>query len=207
MNGGIELRGGARIGWVNASLPFASMNVTSSRIILNATLLGKYEFRPEDVASIESVGSLPLIGRGIRIYHNRADYPAKIIFWTIKNPDTSIDEIRKIGFIPKGAVSAAVRDRGFPIRWQTIIIFIVLWNAFMLLDMFRGGAFHPRLGRFALLATVLVFILSVAIWKSESVRKVIIAPGHKLEEIRPFLYLLAFVTGFLSLMLGMALIK
>jgi len=203
----IKLTGGARVGWVNASWPFASLNVTASRINLNVTLLGKYQFRPEDVTFIEGVGSLPLIGRGIRIYHNIADYPGKIIFWTTKNPDNLLDEIRRLGFSPKGAQSATFRDRSFPIRWQAIIIFVVLWNALMLVDMFRSGTFHPKPGPFAWLATVLVFILSVAIWKSEIIRKVILSPGHKPSELKSFFYLLSFVTGFLSLMLGIELIK
>jgi hypothetical protein len=207
MNTEIKLTGGARVGWINASWPFGRMNVTSSKIIINATLLGKYEFRPEDVTSIETVGSLPLIGRGIRVHHNIADYPDKIIFWTTKNPDNLIDDIRRLGFSPKGTQSAMIRDHGFPIRWQAIIIFVVLWNALMLLDMFKNGAFHPKPGPFAWLATVLVFILSVTIWKSALIKKAILSPGHNPSEIKSFLYLLTFVTGFLSLMLGLELLK
>jgi hypothetical protein len=207
MNTEIKLTGGARAGWINSSWPFANLNVTSSKIILNATLLGKYEFRPEEVSAIESIGSLPLISRGIRIHHNIVDYPDKIIFLTMKNPENLIDEIRKLGFIPKGAQSETIRDRGFPIRWQFIILFVVLWNAFMLLDMFRSGVFQLKPGRFAWLATVIVFILSISIWKSELIKKVILSPGHKPSEIKPFLYLLTFVSGFLSLILGLELIK
>lgn len=202
----IKLMGGARVGWINASWPFASLNVTPSKIALNS-LLGKYEFRPEDVTSFEATGTLPLIGRGIKINHNNTDYPEKMIFWTTKKPENLIDDIRTLGFSPRGTQSAAMRDRGFPIRWQAIIIFVVLWNAFMLLDMYRDGTFHPKPDRFAWLATVFVFILSIAIWKSEMIKNAIMSSGHKPTEIKSFLYLVTLVTGFLSLMLGLELIK
>lgn len=207
MNTEIKLRGGATAGWINATWPLANLNVTPSKTTLNSIFLGKYEFRPEDVTSFEAIGSLPLFGKGIRIHHNIADHPNRMIFWTSKDPDNLIDEIRRMGFIPKGIISPIVRNRGFPIRWQAIIVFIVLWNALLLLDMFRNNGFHPKPGPYAWLATLLVFILSITIWKSELIQKAIISPGHKPDEIKPFLYLLTLVAGFLSLILGMQLIK
>jgi hypothetical protein len=207
MTSEIKLTGGARVGWINASWPFAALTVLSSKVTLNSTLLGKYEFRPEDIISFEEVGTLPFIGRGIRIHHNKTEYPKKMIFWTTKNPEKLINEIRMLGFIPKGTPSTEVRDRRFPIRWQAIVFFVVLWNSFLMLDMFQGGEFHPKPGRFSWYATMLVFILSISIWKTELIKNAILSPGHKLTEIKSLLYLLTFVTGILSLILGWELIQ
>jgi hypothetical protein len=57
MTSEIKLTGGARVGWINASWPFAALTVLSSKVTLNSTLLGKYEFRPEDVIGTRIIGS------------------------------------------------------------------------------------------------------------------------------------------------------
>ena len=84
-------RGGARIGWVNASWPFARLTVSADKLALAS--LGTYEFSPLQVVSVEPYGSIPLLSSGIRIIHNRADYPEKIIFWCMGNRSRVLAEI------------------------------------------------------------------------------------------------------------------
>ena len=70
----ISSRGGARIGWMNATWPFAVLTARQAKLDLNATLLGKYSFTPDQVISLEKYGCIPILGSGIRIHHNIADY-------------------------------------------------------------------------------------------------------------------------------------
>ena len=77
----ISSTGGAGIGLVNASWPFAWLTVTRDRLELNATLIGKYTFAPGQVISLDKYH-----GRGIRITHNVLTYPRHIVFWCLGDP-------------------------------------------------------------------------------------------------------------------------
>ena len=109
--GETSFRGGARIGWVNASWPFAKLIISADRIAL--VTLGSYEFSPSQVVSVEPYGSIPFLSSGIRINHNRADYPEKIIFWCMGNRSRVLAEFRKCGFSSQG--HPAKRAAGFPL--------------------------------------------------------------------------------------------
>jgi hypothetical protein len=64
-----SFRGGARIGWLNASWPFAKL--TSSRKALALSCLGSFEFSPAQVVAIEPYRWF--LSHGVRIHHNRPD--------------------------------------------------------------------------------------------------------------------------------------
>ena len=104
-----SFRGGARIGWVNASWPFATLKITDKRLAIST--LSSYEFSPEQVVSVERYGSIPVLSSGIRINHNRADYPEKVVFWCIGNREKVFAQIKKSGFLPKG--QKGIRAKGF----------------------------------------------------------------------------------------------
>lgn len=90
--------GGARIGWTNATWPLAKLSVTANKLTIQVKLLGTYTFAPEQISSIERYTIIPVLGWGIRIRHNVADYPEKIIFWCLGNPSSVLDGIRDVGF-------------------------------------------------------------------------------------------------------------
>lgn len=82
----VEETGGARIGIKSASWPFARLTATKKDLRLRVKLIGRYQFSPEEVTRIEVIKVIPLVGRGIRIHHQKEEYPEKVIFWTLSDP-------------------------------------------------------------------------------------------------------------------------
>ncbi|MEP4546967.1 MAG: hypothetical protein ABJ000_12370 [Saccharospirillum sp.] len=92
-------RGGARIDLMNATWPFAKLKVTKTELDLRVTFFGKYVFKPEDVERVEAYGLIPFVGKGVRIHHNVAGYPKKIIFWYLCfSPKEIVHTIKSLGF-------------------------------------------------------------------------------------------------------------
>jgi hypothetical protein len=179
-----SFRGGARVGWVNASWPFAKLSVSASRLALAS--LGTYEFSPSQVVSIEPYGSIPLLASGIRINHNRADYPEKIVFWCVGSRDRVLNELLQSGFSPSG--HPAQRAAGFPVRWSVVIAVVVLWNVLFVLDSSGQAESRSRApGAFSLLALLSLFGLATAVRVSPSVQRMVLREGHEVGEVRAFL--------------------
>ncbi|MEC5173738.1 hypothetical protein [Chryseobacterium nepalense] len=79
-----KLTGGARIGRVNASYPFANLYADENTLKINASLAGNVIFQPQDIISIKPYVAIPLIGQGIKILHRVENYNQNVIFWTMK---------------------------------------------------------------------------------------------------------------------------
>jgi hypothetical protein len=91
--------GGARIGFWNATWPFAQLSVTKEQLLLKVGILGTYTFKPDDVTSVEPYGWLPFLGKGVRINHRLSQYPEKIVFWYLcANPKPIAETIHQMGF-------------------------------------------------------------------------------------------------------------
>lgn len=188
-----SFRGGARIGWVNASWPFARLTVSADRVVLAS--LGTYEFSPRQIVSVEPYGFIPLLASGIRINHNRADYPEKIIFWCMGNRDKVLMELGGNGFSPSG--NSADRASGFPIRWSVVIVVIALWNVLLMLDRSSQPQSHQP-GVLALMALLSIFGVATAARASLRVQQIVLRKGHQIGEIKAMLVLLQLVAGLLS---------
>ena len=92
-------RGGARIGSVNATWPFAQLKLTPEHLVLDVVLVGTYVFRPDQVSRVEPYGLIPFAGKGVRIHHRVVGYPEKIVFWYLcMDPQLIVDRIRKSGY-------------------------------------------------------------------------------------------------------------
>lgn len=198
----VSSTGGAQIGWVNATWPFARLSAQQNQLVLNASLIGKYSFTPEQVVAIEKYTLIPLLGWGLRIHHNIPTYPKKIVFWCFGSPQSLIGKIEETGFVAKASPDSVPADRGMPVRWQALVSIVLLWNGLLLLDM----QFAQQPGVFSLVAVLLLFIGSVAIWRVPFLRHIIMKPGRSCEEIKAFLYLLALVSGLLSICMVSALL-
>ena len=127
--------GGARIGWANATWPFASLKVTETELTLNATIVGKLTFKPSDIKSIVVYDYLPVIGQGIKINHSVDSYKDHVVFWTFKNPQTLIKEIEETGFLSATShnatdvssnISEIQKTGGFPLKLSFVLFFILI---------------------------------------------------------------------------------
>jgi hypothetical protein len=86
--------GGARIGKMNATIPFARLVVSTGKLSLHC--LRQYDLTPRQV-SCESYGSIPLISWGIKFHHIDVDYPDPLIFWCISRRRV-LEALQKAGF-------------------------------------------------------------------------------------------------------------
>jgi hypothetical protein len=195
--------GGARIGWVNASWPFARLTASANHLKLTG-LIGTYEFLPKDVVSLERYGSIPLFYSGIRIVHNRRDYPSKIIFWCFNRPETLIDRVRSVGFSPIAPASSEAVRRGFPIRWTVILLFLLLWDGPFL---FYRPSPHTVPGLLILAELSLTFLLCWGVRTSAQLQRLVLRQGHTVTEIKSLLLLIQMVTGILTLVFAVLLVS
>jgi hypothetical protein len=198
----IKITGGARIGWVNASWPFAKLIASATSLRLSS-LGGTYNFLPSDVVALERYGIIPLFSSGIRIAHARPDYPSKIIFWYLGNPETLLGEIRETGFLPTAPTSSESKWRGIPVRWSAILLAILVWSGLFFLDdvFLRGIVKRP--GFFTLAPLLLAFSVCWRAKTSPGLQEMILKDGHSINEIKAYLSLVQTVSGILLVMFSM----
>jgi hypothetical protein len=192
----ISVTGGARIGGVNATWPLAKLFASAARLKL-ISVIDTYDFLASDVVSLVRYGSIPFFSSGVRIVHARQDYPPKIIFWYLGNPETILRAIHEIGFVPTAPAGSEIKWRGIPVRWTTILLFILAWNGLFLL----GGAVprilvkRPEL--FSLIPLFFAFAISWRTKTSPRLQKMILREGRSVNEIKAFLSLVQIVSGIL----------
>jgi hypothetical protein len=105
----LSVTGGARVGLMNASWPLARLTAGGDRLTVSVFLLGTYEFTARQIVSLEPRGSIPVLNRGIRLKHNRPDYPERIEFWALGNRDRLLDRIRAAGHGKIGHIANSLR--------------------------------------------------------------------------------------------------
>ena len=198
----LSITGGARVGWINATWPLAKLTVQKNTIELKAALIGKYSFTQEQIISIKKYTTIPILAWGILIIHNVSEYPKKIKFWSFSNPESIITKIQETGFLPSADPLKIPPNIGIPVKWQTLVLIIALWNILLFADMggFPRPGFKP--GIFSLLALFLLFVGSISIWKSSWLQNIILKPGRSPSEIKAWLNLLALVSGFLFVIMS-----
>lgn len=193
--------GGARIGLLNATWPFAHLTVAKDYLNLNVGLLGYYSFLPNQVISIDQVGIIPFLAWGIRINHTVSSYPNKIIFWHLGNPSALIDKIQSIGFLQtKNSIILQTKNTS-PIRWHIILVLIVIWNFLFFLDIGIPPRFTSVPGWFSFTAIFLVFIGSLGMRHFLWIQKIILKPNRSPNEIQNWLNLLPIISGTISFVL------
>jgi len=199
--------GGARIGWMNATWPLAKLNVSSNMLDINATLLGKYSFSPDQVVGIERYTVIPIIGWGIRIHHNIASYPEKVIFWCLGNPNTLIKRIEETGFVGRAITDSLLQRNGMPVRWQFLAAAIVLWNLLFLIDIGFPPKPTAKPGWFSFIAVLILFLGSISMWHFSALQRLVLKHNRDPGEIKAWLYLLAFISGVMSLIMFVVLVN
>ena len=206
-----QLTGGARIGMANATYPFAKLKVDENKLELNASVIGNLVFSPKDIISIEPYQQMPIIGKGVKINHRISNYKEKVIFWTFKNPQEVINEIRKTGFLDNMSSDISIDDErilakqkqgGFPIKKNFAIGAVVLWNILFALDFYKffsnsnegipiGNGIKTAIG--LLLGTALITLFS------KSFQNLILKEGRELDDIKKILYMIIGISCFMLL--------
>ncbi|MDX6188399.1 hypothetical protein SGQ83_03480 [Flavobacterium sp. Fl-318] len=204
------LTGGARIGKANASYPLANLYVDKDVLKINASIVGNLVFLPKDIISIEAYTSIPIIGNGIKIKHRVEKYNSEVIFWTFKNLETVLNEIKNTGFLENTNSELSEHDfeiierqnkGGFPIKKGAVLFFVVTWNFLFLYDIVpfflqeKPEGFPIGIGMN--LAVGLVLISSILVLVSEKFRKLILKEDREINDIKGFIYLLIVVCGLL----------
>ncbi len=205
----LKITGGARIGMANATWPFATLKVNKDKLELNASIVGNLVFQPSNINSIEPYTQIPLIGQGIKINHNVDSYKEKVIFWTFKNPQTVINQIKQTGFLnkekePKVNSNEEIQNRqksgGSPVKKSIAIGAVVIWNLLFLIDFipfFQGKSEGLPIGNGILTALGLLFLSALLSLISSDFRGLILKDGRTLEDIKKFSIFIMLISGFM----------
>jgi hypothetical protein len=191
----LSVTGGARVGLMNASWPLARLTVGADRLTVSVFLLGTYEFTARQIVSLEPHGSNPVLDRGIRLKHNRPDYPERIEFWTLGGRARLLDRIRAAGFGAAGTDCAVARSRGFPLRWRAVIILLLAWNLPFLIDRLATGHLQAPPGLISAISPGSAFAFSWGALHSPGLQNFLLKDGRTIGEIRQVLRLIRYVSG------------
>ena len=194
--------GGAQIGWINATWPFARLTATAQNMSLSVLILGTYTFSPRDVASLRPYGWLPIFARGVQVIHTNSTYPPKVVFWCFGSPAKLIQKIVDLGFRPSAPIAAIPKREGIAFRWSFIIAVVAIWNALFILDGFFLKQSPRGLGVLSMLAVAMLFLTSVAVARSEALQAVALKPGRSVSEVRSLLNLVQLVSGVMVIALA-----
>ncbi|ALR29451.1 hypothetical protein ATE47_02385 [Chryseobacterium sp. IHB B 17019] len=206
MNKNFKLTGGVKIGSANLTYPFVDLYVDENIFKINASLLGSFIFQPQDIISIKPHNSFPLFGQGIKIYHRVTNYDQNVIFWTIKNPNFVINEIKNTGFLDKMHLPLTEKDPkiieqqkqgGFPIKLSVAIGFFIIWNLciwYEFIPMFKQNNSHT-FGYGISTALGMLFITALMTLISKEFRGLILKEGKGLEDVKKFVIFLILISG------------
>lgn len=198
MQGITSYAGGAIIGRVRISLP-TTLLVSSKGITVKAFSMGAYHFYCYAVTSVEAIGNSK-----IAIHHTLPDYPERILFIS-SNAKQKVRAIKS--FLPhlysQTQLSIPPPRKGWPVRWQFILLFLIWWNGTHLI------AFqYPSLNEPIPLPFILVFstfIGSILLLNSSKLQPLLIPSNRRIGEVKPVLILISYVTGLLSLVMVLGL--
>ena len=210
----LKLTGGARIGIANATWPFATLKVNKNRLDLNTGIIGNLSFSPRDIISIEPYFMIPIIGQGIKINHRVSKYSKKVIFWTFKNPNDVINQIKQTGFLnnisdsDNSTNNEIIKERqkqgGFPFKTPFAITVVVIWNILFLIDFINFSKNNEKIpfGNGVIMALSFILIISILILVSNQFRKIVLKKGRELKDISRFLYFIIIIAVFMLLNLS-----
>lgn len=197
------LRGGTRIGWMNASMPLARLDVDSDELVL-ASRLRTVRFAREDVVSIEPLTWVPYLAWGVQIVHARTDIAARVIFWYWKGPDRVLDAIRAEGFVPDAAPGEATARAGGAFRTPFLIAMVLLWNALLLPSVFGMFSEPGTEGRLPFTWTMaaapaMLVVVSLLILFPTPMRRLALTDHDRVKEVRPLLMFIAGIGTMLAI--------
>jgi hypothetical protein len=187
---GLTVRGGAQIGWINASWPFGMLSVSPRALTISSPFSRSYVFEPEHVVALEPCGWIPILQRGVRIVHANPRYPSRIVFVAFQSPERVIEQIRRSRFMPAAPDTRVPTPPGLPIRGSILVLAAaVLAIVFLVAGVIPwrpAGGPAPA----PLLALALLYVATFALLRSTSLQSWALKPGRSVDEIRPALNVL-----------------
>ena len=192
----VKETGGAIIGGVRMTWPFATLIVTKNKLQLNGSIYGTFIFRPGDIVSIEPNGKL--LSSGIKINHTVDGYNTNIIFLS-GNSGELLDKIRWIGFMEnQTALPQKVEDEiadiqkngAYPLKVSASIIILLIWNGLILGNKFiLPGKYDEDIPFTGIeLALSFMIVLSLLLLTVIPFRKLLLKPGRNITSLRSFIY-------------------
>ena len=188
-------RGGAQLGWINASWPFGRLSVSRGSLTISSPLSRSYVFDPEQVVALEPCGWIPILQRGVRIVHANPRYPSRIVFVGFQSPERLIQGVRQAGFVPAMPDPRVPPRPGLPIRGSAVLLLAAVCAILFLLDgvipWMRAGGPGPSM----LLALALLYAAATALPRSRRLQSWVLKPDRSVDEIRLALKLLRLASG------------
>ena len=192
----VKETGGAIIGGVRMTWPFATLIVTKNKLQLNGSIYGTFIFRPGDIVSIEPNGKL--LSSGIKINHTVDGYNTTMIFLS-RNSGELLDKIRWVGFMEnQGALPEKIEDEivtiqengAYPLRVSASIIILLIWNGLILGNKFiLPGKYDQDIPFTGIeLALGFMIVLSLLLLTVMPFRKLLLKPGRTITSLRSFIY-------------------
>jgi hypothetical protein len=87
----VKYRGGALIGWMSASWPFATL--TAEQGMLTLRCLATIRIPAAQIVRLEAINIVPVFASGIRIVHNDPSAPKRLVFWCLRQRDRKMATI------------------------------------------------------------------------------------------------------------------
>ena len=180
--------GGGKAGFFISTFPTSILSISRDELKLKLLFCCNYTFKPNQLYFIEKTAN------GIRIFHNIKDYPQKINFWSISDPELIIKEINKISFIPQLNKSEYV-IKPSPIKSKSLILMAILWLSSILLDislnklLIENLLLYKQIGGFTVIIIFIFSLFSIFVNKIDKLKNILIKPGRSINEIKPTLIL------------------
>jgi len=171
------VRGGAQIGWINASWPFGMLSVSPRSLTISSPFSRAYVFEPEQVVALEPCGWIPILQRGVRIVHANPRYPSRIVFVGFQSPERLIDRMRQAGFVPAQPDRRTPRRPGLPIRGGVVLLLVAAGAVLFLLDRLLPWRLSLPL------ALALLYAAASALPLSTRLQSWLLKPDRSVDEI------------------------
>ncbi len=197
-------RGGAKVGLMRASWPFACLIADKDSVSLRVFLLGSYQFGHSDILVLDLEDSFLGMKQGLRIRHGNPTYPERLVFWPVCGAANLRDRIEALRQHTGSGGSALPipEPGGFPFRILPLAVVVLIWNLIFLYDMnftlpFGQSGGSPSFGLPVQIAQGGAALLALGIVFLPPVRRLFVKESAKAADTDPTLYFVAAVTTLL----------
>ena len=200
--------GGAKIGALKSSWPFATLNVTRNKLELNVSMIGKLVFLPGDITALTPHPGGYKMGAGIKIHHKVPQYKDEVVFWSSKSPAELLRQIEATGFMVNTdtlphSTQTQVRELqnqgGFAMKTKPIVMLVTLWVAIVAygaINMSLTGSLVAFLSAIQV-AFVIIILFAVVTLASPYFASGVLKPGYTIADVKKFLIFLIIIAVFM----------